>query len=338
VAALRRRWIGILILVGALYAVPVLVDHPYTLHVLTVALIYGVLASSVNLSLGYAGMLSMGHMGFAGIGAYTMAILVQRLSFPYWLAFLSGVVLAGLAGIAVGVPSVKLRRSSFVIVTLAFGIIMHLFFNNLDDLTGGAVGLPDVPRPPALQLGSWAVDFTSNTTFYFLVATTAIVVVGMLHLIARSGFGHLLVSIREDEELALMRGVNVKLYKVVCLGISAGLAGVGGMLLGSYLRVVAPMSFEFRASIDVVLITVLGGVGTLAGPLLGAGLFVALPEYLRITNELRLVIFGLILVVLILYSPQGLMKVVEAAIGKVSPGRAGRHHNGDSVTRVGYHG
>lgn len=318
-------WLGIPAVFAIACAAPFLVSgQPYVLQVLSLALCYAVPAMGLNLLFGYTGLVSLGQMGFAGVGAYAAALLLKAgVAFP--LALGVAALAGGLAGFLVGIPCLRLRSHFFIIVTLAVGMILYTLFNNLDALTGGAEGLPGIPRPRPLDLGFAVLDFRRPLGFYWLALAVFSAVFLLQSAVVRSDFGRALAAIRQDETLAAARGVNVFAHKLAVFTLSAAIAGIGGALKVVLLRAAAPLSFDLAESINLVLIVLLGGPGFLLGPLLGALVFVALPEFLRVASELRLVVFGAVLVLLALFAPRGLSGLAAAAAHRFSGGPAVRH-------------
>jgi branched-chain amino acid transport system permease protein len=240
-------------------------------------------------------------------------------------ALAAGALAAGAVGALVGLPCLRLRSHFFIIVTVAFGVILFTLFNNLDWLTGGAEGLPGIPRPQPLDLGVTVVDFRRPQGFYWLALTVFAAMFLVQYLIVRSDFGRSLAAIRQDETVAAARGVDVFAHKLAIFAISAAIAGVGGGLKVTFLRAAAPLSFDLLESINLVMIVILGGAGYLLGPLIGAVVIIALPEGLRIANELRLVIFGILLVLLALYAPRGVCGLAVALARRLdAKGRAAK--------------
>jgi branched-chain amino acid transport system permease protein len=314
--------LAILALFALFYLLPVAAPGQlYALHILTLALCYAVPAIGLNLLFGYTGLVSLGHMGFAGVGAYAAALLLKKAGWGFVGALCGGAAAAGVVGILVGMPCLRLRSHFFIIVTLAVGVILYTLFNNLDALTGGAEGLPGIPRPQPLDLGFGVVDFRRPQGFYWLALTVFGAIFLLQYLIVRSDFGRSLAAIRQDEAVAAARGVDVFAHKLAIFAISAAIAGIGGALKVVFLRAAAPLSFELLESINLVLIVILGGAGFLLGPLIGAVLFIAIPEVLRIANELRLVIFGAVLVLLALYAPRGLCGLAETIFRRLAQGQ-----------------
>lgn len=288
-------------LLAVLYFAPAL-SGPYLLHVLVLCYLYAIPAVGLNLMLGYTGLVSLGHIAFAGIGGYTAAVLMVDARLGYWSALAVAVAAAGAAGAAIGLVCLRFRSHFFMIVTLAFGLMLYSVMNNWDDVTRGAAGFPGIPRPPA---------FTTLESFYRLALTGALAAFAVQWLVVRSDFGRILIALRQDERLAEAKGVNATLYKTAVFALGSALAGLGGALQVSFLRVAAPASFNLAESINAVLIVIVGGAGSLAGPALGALLFVGLPEYLRVAAEWRLVVFGALLVLITLFAPRGIAGVID---------------------------
>ena len=288
-------------LLAALYLAP-LAATPYVLHVLVLSCLYAIPAVGLNLMLGYTGLVSLGHIAFAGIGAYVAAYLMVDLKLGFWTALLAAIAGAGTAGALVGSICLRFRSHFFMIVTLAFGLMLFSVMNNWDEVTRGAAGFPGIPRP---------AGFASLESFYRLAVSGAGLALAVQWLVVRSSFGRILVAIRQDERLAEAKGVNAALYKTAVFALGSALAGLGGGLLVSFLRVAAPGSFSLAESINSVLIVIVGGAGSLAGPALGALLFVGLPEYLRVASEWRLVIFGVLLVTITLFAPNGIAGLLD---------------------------
>ena len=310
--------LAVLGLFALLYLLPVIAPGElYALHILTLALCYAVPAIGLNLLFGYTGLVSLGHMGFAGVGAYTAALLLKHGLAGFVPALAAGALMAGAVGLVVGLPCLRLRSHFFIVVTLAVGVILYTLFNNLDWLTGGAEGLPGIPRPQPLDLAVMVVDFRRPHGFYWLALTVFMAIFLLQYLIVRSDFGRSLAAIRQDETVAAARGVDVFAHKLAIFTISAAIAGIGGALKVTFLRAAAPLSFELLESINLVMIVILGGAGYLLGPLIGAVLFIALPEALRIANELRLVVFGAILILLALYAPRGVSGLAAALMRRL---------------------
>lgn len=281
-------------------------DYPYLLHLLVLMCVFAIPAVGLNLILGYGGLVSLGHMGFSGIGGYVAAVLMVDAHWNFWSALLAGTVAAGVAGVLIGLVCFRFRGHFFMIVTLAFGLMLHAVMNNWDAVTRGAAGFAGIPRPAPLRWDDNLLSFGPLRNFYYLALGLALLAFWIQYLVVRSNLGRTLSAIRQDERLARSRGVNTLLYKTVVFSLGTAIAGLGGVLHVSFLRVAAPASFTMLESINMVLIVIIGGAGSLVGPALGALLYLGLPEFLRLANEWRLVIFGSLLVLITLYAPTGL--------------------------------
>ncbi len=316
-AGVMRLAIGVVLAV-ILYLLPLaLAASPYVLFALTLTLCYAIPAMALNLLLGYTGLVSLGHMGFAGIGAYVTAVLMKNGIAPFAPAIVAGTIAAGLVGAVIGVPCLRLRSHFFIIVTLAVGLMLYLLFNNLDWLTGGAAGLPGVPRPGPINLGFAIVDPRRPAGFYFLAVTIFLLVFIVQYALVYSDFGRSLAAIRQDETLAASRGVDVFAHKLTIFALSAAIAGLGGGLQVEFLRAAAPQSYGFLENVNLVLIVIVGGAGSLFGPTLGALLFIALPEVLRVADTYRMILFGAALLALALFAPRGLWGLAVSAFRKL---------------------
>ena len=179
-------------------------------------------------------------------------------------------------------------------------------------VTRGAAGFPGIPRPAPLALGEWTYAFGPLPNFYRLALTGLLIAFALQWLIVHSNFGRVLAAIRQDEKLAAFKGANTMLYKSTVFAIGSAIAGFGGVLFVSFLRAASPEAFSLAESINMVLIVIIGGAGYLFGPILGAALYIGVPEYLRAANELRLVLFGVLLVLITLFAPQGLAGLLQA--------------------------
>jgi branched-chain amino acid transport system permease protein len=292
--------------IAALYSLPHLAIDAYLLHVLVLVCINAIPAVGLNLMLGYTGLVSLGHMGLAGVGAYSAAVLMVDAKFGFWVALPLAAAAAAVVGAAIGAVCLRFRSHFFMIVTLAFGLLLYSIFNNWDSVTRGAVGFAGIPRPRPIEWLGGRFGFGTLPNFYYFALTVTLAVFGLQRLLVRSDFGRTLIAIREDERLAIAKGVNIMLFKTAVFAIAAAIAGIGGALHAVFLRVAAPASFSLAESINTVLIVVLGGAGTLLGPAIGALVFVGVPEYLRVASEWRLVIFGALLLVVTRFAPGGI--------------------------------
>ena len=300
---------GWLLAAGAL-TLPLYLQSTYHLHVAIMAGIFGVLAMSLNLLLGYTGQLSLGHTAFFGIGAYTSALLTLKLEWSFWPACAAAVGLAGAAGFFIGRLALKLRGAYFVLVTISFAGVISLVSVNWIELTNGPLGLPGVPAP---ELGPWSLR--TKTAYYYLVLAAVALSYAVCRRLVRSRIGRALMALRENEALAESIGVDVTHYLVLAAVVSAAMAGLGGSLYAHYTRFVSPEVFLFTYTVTMVIMVVAGGKGTLAGPLVGAVLFTVLPEALRAAAswQWQMLAYGLLLVLLVFFLPRGIVPQITAS-------------------------
>jgi branched-chain amino acid transport system permease protein len=308
--------------VGAVAALtaPYWVANPYHLHVLIMAGIFSILALSLNLLLGYTGQLSLGHAAFFGIGAYASALLTLRLEWSFWLGVCAAALAAGIAGWAIGRLALKLRGAYFVLVTISFAGVISLISINWMDLTNGPLGLPGVPPP---ELGPWTLR--TKSAYWYLVLAAAALAYLVCQRLVRSRIGRALVALRENEPLAESVGIDSTRYLVLAAVVSAAMAGVAGSLYAHYTRFVSPEVFLFSYTVTMVIMVIAGGQGTLAGPVVGAVLFTALPEALReaMSWQWQMLAYGVVLVLLVFFLPRGIVPAIVARAARPTHGRRG---------------
>jgi branched-chain amino acid transport system permease protein len=273
----------------------------YLLHLAILAGIYIILTISLNLIIGYAGQVSLGHAAFYGIGAYASALTALNWHFPFPLAALSAMVVAGACGLALGLPTLRLKEDYLAIVTLGFGVIVDLVFLNLE-ITGGPDGLGGIPAP-----GFLGISFRSGASYLGLVAVAVALVLVLTHRLVSSYHGRALRAIRDHEVTAQVMGINTPAYKVMIFTLAAALAGLAGSLYAHYITFINPETFGLHTSILILAMVVLGGMGSLTGSVLGAVILTALPEVLREFQSYQDLLYGALLVGLLILRPQGLL-------------------------------
>jgi len=278
----------------------------YYLHILTTAGLFILLTSGLNLIHGYIGRLSLGHTAFYGLGGYTAALLSTKLGLGLLLTIPLAALTAAAAGLILGHITLRFRGAQFVLVTLAFAAILHLFANNLVDLTGGPMGLSGVASPLLHKDLETFQVFGSRASFYWLVLALDVATVYVVWRIVHSALGDAMIAIREDEHLAEAIGINEYRYSMLAFVFGAATAGVAGAVYAHYVSFVSPEIFSFSIMIMILVMSILGSVGTVVGPVIGSILVVVLLEALRLQDSLREPIFGIILVAVTLLFPQGL--------------------------------
>lgn len=285
-----------------LAAVPLVQSNAYWVHVFSLALISVILAFSQQLLVGSAGIVSLGQGAFFGIGAYTAASL--SLGSPFVLAIVAGGLLAGIASLLL-IPIVRLKGSSLAVATLGFAIIVHLVMLNEDWLTGGSIGMMDIPDPTLFGL-----PLGGETRFYYVCLIAAAGVFLALDRITHSRFGRALTAMSQDEEAARASGIAISLYKSKCFLVAAIVSGIAGGLYAYHSRYLNPNDFDFQKSIDILIMVVIGGIRSLPGAALGAVIVVLIPELLRASGEFRLILFGVMVIVLAGAGSRGLSGIL----------------------------
>jgi branched-chain amino acid transport system permease protein len=283
----------------------------YVVYAVVLAMLYAMLSASYDLMTGYTGPLSFCHAAFYGLGAYTSALLTLKAGMSFWLAFpISGIGVFLFAAV-VGYPALRLRGHYFAVTTFFFGHFVYLVILNTRKLTRGPLGLGGI-QPPDSILG---INFTSMNSNYYLILVFGVLMVAFLYFLVNSGFGRYLVSIRENEDLAEAIGINTALYKVLSFSISAGLAGLAGSLFAHFFRLLHPSTFAWMASEMIVVMALVGGTGTLIGPIIGAGVVTFVLELMRFAPELRFIIWASMLIVILIIEPKGLVGIVKRIRG-----------------------
>ena len=284
----------------------------FLFHILILVCLYAVLAVSLDLIVGRLACLSICQAGFFGLGAYTSALLAVH--FP-WLPFgcfmgaAAGVGMAFAVSFIISLPSLRLHDDYFVIATFGFQVIIFSIFNNWTGLTRGPLGIPGIPQP---VIFGWHVD--THLEFLALAAAFACFAYFVVYRITSSPFGRVLHAIREDEVFAKAHGKNTLYFKVTAFAVSAALAAMAGSLYAHYITYIDPTSFTVMESILIISMVIIGGAGSLWGPLVGAIVLVTLPEALRffglpsaVAANLRQIIYGALLVVMMMFRPRGLV-------------------------------
>jgi len=297
----RWTWLPVL---GGLLAFPLLVSNEYVLRIAVLAGIYVILTASLNITNGYTGLFSFGHAAFYGIGAYTAAILATRFGAPVWATLPLAGVVAGLFGAAIALPTLRLTGIFLALVTIGFQEIAYLVTLNWVGLTRGPMGIPGIPPPRVL-----GIELTGNRGYYYLILGLDALVLFLIARIATSRLGRAFVAIREDELAAASIGVPIFRLKVLAFIIATGFAGLAGAFFAHHARFVSADSFRLDETFLILTMLIVGGMGSWIGPIIGAVFLVILPEASRFLAEYRGVVYGLILIAVILFRPEGIAGV-----------------------------
>ena len=281
----------------------------YLWHILNMVGIYAMLAMSLNLAAGYGGLLSLCHAAFYGLGAYVTTLLMLSAGLNFFPALGCAILLTAFLSLLIAVPSLRLRGDYFVLATLGFQIIVFAVLYNWVGLTRGPYGITGIPVPEI-----FGIEINSVARFLVFTAVVSGISMAILRLLAHSPFGRVLRAVRDDELAAAALGKNVTMLKTVAFVLAAAFAAIPGALFAGYMRYIDPTGFTLTESIFILSMVVIGGAGSFWGPLVGAVLLVLLPEALRflqmpdsVAANLRQVVYGLLLIVLMRFRPQGLM-------------------------------
>ncbi len=297
------------VLVVALYVVLSLlmsagvIDRYYS-GILTMMFINIIMAVSLNLTTGYLGQLVLGHAGFMSVGAFSAAIFTTTVDLPAAVSFPLALLIAGVVsavvGIVIGIPALHLRGDYLAIITLGFGEIIRVIFLNLD-ITGGALGMRGIP----------------NLTTFAWVFFAAVITIFIVTTFVKSRHGRAVIAIREDEIAVEASGINTTYYKMMAFVLAAAIAGVAGGLYAHHIGVINPTKFDFNYSIEFLVMVVLGGMGSTTGSILAAIVLTILPEALRGFSDYRMLLYSVVLIVMMLFKPNGLLGRYEFSLTRV---------------------
>jgi len=279
----------------------------YLIHLAILFSIFAILAISLQLIVGFTGLLSVAHAAFYGIGAYALALLLEHTGLNFFVAILVGAVISGVAAALIGLVLSKFRDDYYALGAIGFNVIIFSILLNWQEVTRGPLGIPGIDRPELLGF-----TFSENIAFLLLALVFLAIVYGISEFITTSSFGRALRAIREDEEALSVFGYRTSFFKLAIFVIGAAMAAIAGGLFASYITFIDPTSFGIAESVFMLSIIIFGGLGSLRGALVGALILILLPEALRfvgftpdIAAQMRQVVYGLLLVFLMLYRPQG---------------------------------
>jgi len=285
----------------------------YLIHLAILSAIYGILGLSLNLVVGYTGLLSVTHAAFYGIGAYATAILFTSFGVNFFISVIVAIIISAIIALLIGLILSKFDDDYYALASFGFNIIIFSVFVNWLELKRGQLGIPGIGKP-SFEIFNFQFLISNNLEFLILALLFLIIIYFASRFIVNSSFGRILKAIREDEKAIQIFGYNTLYYKLAIFVISAAMAGVAGSLFASYITFIDPSSFWLMESIFILAIVILGGLANLRGSVLGALFLILLPEALRfvgipndIAAQMRQVIYGVILILLMLYRPQGLI-------------------------------
>lgn len=300
---MRRELLKYLVFSVCVLLAPFLFYESYLLNVLVFVGIHTMLAVALNLLLGYAGQISLGHAAFFGLGAYLSGVLTASFQWNPWLTMLAVAVAVGGLAFMIGFPILKLKGHYLAMATLGLGIIVYIVFNEWVDVTGGPSGFSGIPP---LSLGR--ITFDSDLKNYYLVWIFVLGCVLLSVNLAHSRIGRAFRAIHDAEVAARVMGINARLLKVQVFALSAMICAIAGSLYAHVMTFIAPPSFGFNISVELLTMVVIGGLGSIYGSFLGALLLTLLPEFLRFMHDYDIVFYGALLMVMTIFMPGGLVR------------------------------
>lgn len=290
----QKNILSILILV-LLIAFPMMNLSQYIYRIAVISVLYAILAMSLNLIAGVAGQISLGHIAYYGIGAYTSALLTVNFGVSVWVGLAASFFAAMFFGLLIALPTLKLSGGYLAILTMSFAEIIRLILLNWTDVTRGAMGILSIPKPVI-----FGYPIKSSSDYYYLALTVAIVVFILLKNLIDSKFGRNLKALRDDEISSAAMGIDVYWHKIAAFVISTGIAGIAGALYAHYMEFIDPSSFISDESTVILSMVVLGGMGNMYGSIVAAVILTALPEALRSFSEYRMLVYGSVLVLMMM--------------------------------------
>jgi branched-chain amino acid transport system permease protein len=302
----RTGWAAAIAVLIVVIGLPQLL-RPYGIYLLTMWAVLSIAAIGLNLTLGFAGQISLAQASFVGVGAYTSALLTTQ-GWPLGVAILLAAVLAFAIGWLLGYPALRVQGHYLAFVTLAFTTLAFLVFRNEEWLTGGIYGINRIPRP---VLFGWPTK--DPALFYYLCLAVLAVAMLALAKVLRSPWGRAFAALRENPARALSLGIDTRTYTLLAFAIGAGLGGVSGALYAPLVQFVDPASFSLTLSFNLLLMVVVGGIGSFYGPLVGTLVAVLLPEWLRFTDGVYLILYAGCVMLLMVFCPTGILGFVERA-------------------------
>ena len=294
----RYATVGVLLLITIL--IPVFCSN-YVLEIFTNSFLYVVLCLGLNIVAGYAGLLDLGYAAFFAIGAYTSGVLTSQYGWNFWLAIPPALALAAAVGVMIGAPTLRLRSDYLAIVTLGAGEIIRILARNLKHITGGPSGLIGIKRPTFFGL-----ELNQINHYYYIFLVMALVALVVSYRLEHSRLGRAWKYVRDDEDVAEAMGIPKSLIKLSAYIMGAMFAGLAGCFFAAKMTAISPDSFTFLQSLMIVVAMVLGGMGKIAGMVVGALVMVLFPEVFRTIGPLRMLVFGVILILMMVFRPQGI--------------------------------
>lgn len=327
-----KKIIGFLVFPAFWLALPAIVRDPYYQDLLIVVSVFAIWGVSLRLLL-RTGLFSLGHAAFIGIGAYTSALLAVRLGVPFWGSFIAGGLMAAILAGIVGSFFLRTKGIYFAVLTWVFVVFVQIVESMWDALTRGGVGF-SVPKPSPIAIpGLITITFNSKVSLFYLASAFFLITMLFFHRIDRARFGRESISLAQAEGLAESIGIPTFRHKLLTFAIGCFFAGIAGAFYVHYYLTIIPDFFSAWKSVDIFVAVIVGGMGSLFGPLVGSFVVVALPELVRITPELRPILYGVIVLLVIFFLPGGLTDIVKLRL----PKRGARRHAAAQLSKKAAH-
>ncbi|GIO22565.1 branched-chain amino acid ABC transporter permease [Oceanobacillus sp. J11TS1] len=285
---------------------PLITQNDYYIHIMTLAFIWSIAVYGLNLLAGYTGYLSLAHAGFFAIGAYAVGLLTVKIEMGFWVAFILAPIITAVIGFFIGIISLRTKEHYFAIYTLCVGYVIYLIIDKWDSLTEGVRGLMGIPAPANIG----PISFTTPLSQYYLVLAILLLVIFIIYRIINSLVGRTFIAIRNSEPLALSLGISTIKNKLLSFVLSTFFAGLAGALYASFVRFLGPDIASTAITFDLLMYLIVGGIGTLFGPIVGTTLIVWISQNLQFLQDYRMLIFGPLLTILIIFAPRGIMGII----------------------------
>jgi branched-chain amino acid transport system permease protein len=304
--ALSRKTILYVIIGLGLAFLPVLIKSIYTLHIINMVLVSIIVTSGVNIIMGYLGQFMLAQAALYGIGAYTSAILATRLGLSFWICLPAAIAVTSVAGLLISLPCLKVKGHYLAIVSLGLAVVIHEAMVNLMWLTNGPSGILRIPAP-----SFFGISLNTDHRYYPLLLIFAFVSVLFVKLILSSRVGRAFIAIRESYTAAEAMGIDHRFYKILGFVLSAAYAGLAGSLYAHLVKFISPDSFGMEELLLEIAMLLVGGIGTLAGPILGSTILSFMYEYLRALKGYQMVVYGLMILLFVIFIPKGLVTITD---------------------------
>jgi len=320
---LKANWFYLIVLIIAL-VLPLVITNRYYAQVITMSLLFAIGALSLNLIMGYTGQASLAHGGFFAIGAYGVAILTYTVGWNFWLALPAAALLAAGVGLVVGLPALRTRGAYFAITTMCLGEIIYLVAGNWMELTGGHNGIVGIPVPSPISIpGLGQLTFQAQIPQYYLVLFFLMLTLFVMHRLTKSLRGMTFLATAINEDLAEAVGINTFRTKLLSFVVANFFAGLAGGIYASLIGSISPSVASIGMTFNFIMYILLGGITTLAGPIIGAFVIPILLEYLQFLQDYQMILFGFLLIVVIIYFPSGFLGLYKTVSEKLKKSKVG---------------